>query len=91
MLASQIVAACVALNNLCIDRRIEEQVEYMRGDCGRLDERVPDLQTGGALWADQSITQGRRSDLDVCPRRAEMTARLERVGLKRPAHSNYRS
>jgi len=91
-LATKIVVACMTLHNLCMDDRIaRHRVEYVRGDCGRLSEHVPHLETGGALWADQSESRrGRRTDLDTCPHRQVATDALEAAGMTRPARSNFR-
>ena len=66
-----IIGTCILLHNLCIDARVDQNVEFMFGNCGTFDEAAPFLHTGGALWADQSSSsmRGHRSDLDTCPRR----------------------
>ena len=92
VLATRIVYACMILHNMCIDAGFEnERIEVMRGDGGDFAERVPTLQTGGGLWADQGQNLGgRRTDLDNCPRRTENTANLQNAGLLRPSRSTFR-
>ena len=86
-----IVRVCCKLHNLCVDAFGSSMASvevcnydkvWNRGDSSNTDATV--LFTDGTTKA-----QGERSDL--LPRRIRLTNELQALGLKRPAHSQFRN
>jgi len=86
-----IVRVCCKLHNLCVDAFGSSMASVEVCNYDKVWNRGDSSNTDATVLFTDGTTKAQGECLDLLPRRIQLTNELQALGLKRPAHSQFRN